>query len=154
MRRLTPRNLRRLKRKMQSAQVTPRELLLDVADPRVQRLLDDVTVVFTRAVPPTREWFERVNKNLQMFRLGGLLMNPIEGHPELVACTWGMTLRGKEAADIKWGVGLPPIPTATRKEIFEADKENPVSEFSQICTVVLSMPPESSHVEPAESPAP
>jgi hypothetical protein len=134
------RNARRLHRK--TAEVTPKEILYDVGDHRVQLLLNDVTLVFTRSVPLSRAWLERTNRALEVFKLGAILMSPIKDRTDLVALTWGMTLRAKEAADIKWGVGLPPTPTASRKEIEEKDPTNAVSPFSQVCTVVVEVPPE------------
>lgn len=143
------RKQRRFMRKFApSSQMTPKEILCDVDDPRVQRLLDDVTVVFTRAMPPTPGWLDRVNAGLELFKLGAIVAAAVKDRDDLIALTWGMTLRGKEAADVKWGVGLPPIRTASRKELVEKDPANPVSPFAQVCTVVVSKAPEAKAETP------
>jgi len=127
--------------------------LLNVDHPAIKALVLDITTVLTGTIPPTRAWFDMSNLAMNKQGLGGILVAPVENHPDKLAITVALRLRGQEAFDVSWGVGKTPHSFVSRKRIVEQDPTNPKSEFSQLVTaVVLAERPPPPPETPAKLP--
>ena len=154
IRRPSRRNVRRMFRnKHPETRIPAPAPILDTHDPHIAMMVGQITNVLTGATPLTHAWYDAANAFIKEQSLGGLLVQPVEGHPDKIAFTWGMTLRAVAVADVAWGVGRPPHPAVMRKDVVRTtagvDSADDDLQFAHVARVVLRIVAEPASAPPS-----
>ncbi len=108
--------------------------LPDVDAPRVLDFVRELTSLLVGEVAPTQPLMLDILNRMKRMHLGALGVDPVD--ETNVEITVGLNLRGCEAFDRVWGVGLSPSPSVSRKRILDGDED---LQFEQLVRATVSV---------------